>query len=111
MKVTVRFYTKIKEFTGESQTTVELQENGTLNDLIKRLVEKYGKPFEKYVLDSKHRIKPYIKIIAKAAGKNAKLKKGSSVSILLDLDTFLKGKHEVEIYPIIGGGRTQKMRN
>lgn len=104
MEVTVRFYTKIKEFTGESQTTVEIREDGTLNDLIKKLAEKYGKPFEKYVLDSKHKIKPYIKIIAKAAGKNAKLKKGSSVSILLDLDTFLKGKHEVEIYPIIGGG-------
>ncbi len=102
MKVKVRFYTRIKEFTGESQTTVELKENGTVYDLIKKLSEKYGKPFEKYVLDSKRRIKPYIKIIGKTPGK--KLKDGSSLSMLLDSDTFLKEKGDVEIYPIIGGG-------
>lgn len=102
MKVTVRFYTRIKEFTGESQTTVDLKENSTVYDLIKKLAEKYGKPFEKYVLDSKHRIKPYIKIIGKTSGK--KLKRGSSISMILDSDSFLKEKRDVEIYPIIGGG-------
>ena len=102
MKVKVRFYTRIKEFTGESRATVDLRENSTVYDLIKKLAEKYGKPFEKYVLDSKHRIKPYIKIIAKPSGK--KLKRGSSISMLLDSDTFLKEKRDVEIYPIIGGG-------
>ncbi|MGQ9788237.1 MAG: MoaD/ThiS family protein [Candidatus Hadarchaeaceae archaeon] len=104
MKVKVKFYTRIKEFTGEPQTTVELKENGTVFDLMKKLAEKYGKPFKEYVLDPKHGIKPYIKVIAKNAEPGKELKDGASVSILLDTDAFLKGKKEVEIYPIIGGG-------
>ncbi|MEM3421254.1 MAG: MoaD/ThiS family protein [Candidatus Hadarchaeum sp.] len=104
MKVKVKFYTRIKEFTGEPQTIVELKENSTVLDLMKKLSEKYGKPFEEYVLDPKHGIKPYIKVIAKTAEPGKELKDGSSVSVLLDTDAFLKGRKEVEIYPIIGGG-------
>jgi len=104
MKVKVRFYTRIKEFTGESQTTVDLKENSTVLDLMKKLAEKYGKPFEEYVLDHEQGIKPYIKVISKAAGTSRELKDGSGISILLDTDAFLKGRKEVEIYPIIGGG-------
>jgi molybdopterin converting factor small subunit len=104
MKIKVTFYTRLKEFTGEAQTTVELEENGTVLDLMKKLAEKYGKPFEEYVLDPKQGIKPYIKVVAKAPATGEKLKDGSSVSILLDTDAFLKGRKEVEIYPIIGGG-------
>jgi molybdopterin converting factor small subunit len=109
MKVTVRFYIKVKEFTGESQTTVELQRNSTLHDLIKKLAEKYGKPFEKYILDSNQRVKPYIKIFLKATdiskrGLDKKLEEGSSLSILPDLKTVLKEKDRIEIYPVIEGG-------
>ncbi len=103
MKITVKFYTRIKEFTGEAQTTVELEENSTVNDLVRKLGEKYGKPFQKYVLDRKRGVKPYIKVFSKS-GAGKKLKAGESVSMLLDMDTFLKGKNEVDIYPIIGGG-------
>ncbi|MBC7219179.1 MAG: MoaD/ThiS family protein [Hadesarchaea archaeon] len=104
MKVKVKFYTRIKEFTGEPETTVELKENSTVLDLMKKLSEKYGEPFKEYVLDPKHGIKPYIKVIAKNAEPGKGLKDGSSVSVLLDTDAFLRGRKEVEIYPIIGGG-------
>ncbi|MGC8816938.1 MAG: MoaD/ThiS family protein [Candidatus Hadarchaeum sp.] len=105
MKIKVKFYTRVKEFTGEEQTTVELKEDSTVLDLMKKLAEKYGKHFEDYVLDPKHGIKPYIKVIAKKAELGEKLRDGSSVSVLLDTDAFLKGRKEVEIYPIIGGGK------
>ncbi len=104
MRITVKFYTRIKEFTGEAQTTVELKENSTVKDLVKELAKKYGKPFEKYVLDKNRGVKPYIKLFSKSDIKGKKLKAGASVSMLLDMDTFLKGKKEVDIYPIIGGG-------
>jgi len=109
MKVTVSFYTKMKEFTGESQTIVELQENSTLRDLIQKLAEKYGKPLKEYVLDSNQRIKPYVKIFLKAAnisknGLNRKLEEGSCLSILPDLKTVLKEKDRIEVYPVVEGG-------
>lgn len=109
MKVTVRFYTKVKEFTGESQTIVELQETSTLRDLIQKLAEKYGKPLEKYVLDSNQEIKPYVKIFLKAVdidkrGLNKKLEEGSSLSIIPDLGTVLKEKDRIEVYPVVEGG-------
>lgn len=51
MKVTIKFFTTLREMTGRSEEVVGLPENATMEDLLRKLSEKYGRKFEEYVFE------------------------------------------------------------
>lgn len=51
MRVAVKFFTTLREMTGKSEETVSLPENASMEDLLRRLSDKYGRKFEDYVFE------------------------------------------------------------
>jgi len=51
MKVTVKFFTTLREITGTRETSVESPEETTVEDIMDKLRKEYGKPFEEYVYE------------------------------------------------------------
>ena len=51
MRVSVRFFTILREITGEKEETFQFpkDEEVTVNRVLMRLSEKYGKAFDEYV--------------------------------------------------------------
>ena len=53
MKVNAKFFASVREITGKKEELVELKDGATVEDLLKILMEKYGKKFKEYVFDEK----------------------------------------------------------
>ena len=50
-KVTVKFFTTLREITGTRERTVEVEEETTIEEVLDKLREEYGKAFEEYVYE------------------------------------------------------------
>jgi MoaD family protein len=51
IKVTVKFFTTLREITGTRERTVEVEEETTVEEVLDKLREEYGKDFEEYVYE------------------------------------------------------------
>jgi len=51
IKVTVKFFTTLREITGTRERTVEVEEEITVEEVLDKLREEYGKAFEEYVYE------------------------------------------------------------
>lgn len=95
MRVTVKFFTTLREITGKKEEAVELPESATLNDLLKKLSQKHGSAFSNYI---------YGKGIKRVDPSLQFLINGISASTLQDVGTKLKNGDIVAIIPPVGGG-------
>ncbi|MEM2994459.1 MAG: ubiquitin-like small modifier protein 1 [Candidatus Bathyarchaeia archaeon] len=97
MKVSVRFFTTLKEFVGKKEETLEFsdEEVVTVNAVLKRLSERYGKGFDEYVFNGE---------TGEAKGFLQFLINGRSASTLDGLNTKLKNGDVLAIIPPVGGG-------
>ena len=97
LQVSVRFFTSLRELTGKREESLKFRdgEKVTVNMVLKRLAERYGKSFVEYVYDSKSGdVKGFLQFLVN----------GRSASTLKGLDTKLANGDVLAIIPPVGGG-------
>jgi len=97
LRVSVRFFTSLREITGKREETLEFsgRETVTVDRVLKRLAERYGKGFVEYVYDRKTGdVKGFLQFLVN----------GRSASTLDALDTKLADGDVLAIIPPVGGG-------
>ncbi|MEM3550767.1 MAG: ubiquitin-like small modifier protein 1 [Candidatus Bathyarchaeia archaeon] len=97
MKVSVRFFTTLREIVGKREETLEFSEHEPVNveKVLNRLVERYGKSFREYVYDGKTgEVKGFLQFLIN----------GRSASTLNGLKTELVDGDVLAIIPPVGGG-------
>jgi len=95
MKVNAKFFASVREITGKKEELVELKDGATVEDLLKILMEKYGKKFKEYVFDEKT-----------DSPRNSLqfLMDGRSVTTMNGSQTRLYEGCQFAIIPPVGGG-------
>ena len=97
MHVTVRFFTVLREVTGNKEQTLILPEGKevTVDDVLKTLSAQYGKRFTEYVYDAETgEVKGFLQFFIN----------GKSASTLKGLQTELDDGDVLAIVPPVGGG-------
>ena len=97
LKVSVRFFTSLREITGKKEEKLEFPTNEkvTVDKVLKTLSQQYGKRFVDYVYDSKtHEAKGFLQFLVN----------GTSASTMNGLQTELKDGDVLAILPPVGGG-------
>ena len=97
LQVSVRFFTSLRELTCKKEGTLKFRdgETVTVDKVLKRLAERYGKSFVEYVYDSKSgEVKGFLQFLVN----------GRSASTLDGLDTKLADGDVLAIIPPVGGG-------
>ena len=97
MKVSVRFFTSLREITGKKEETLEFSddEKVTVGTILGALSSQYGKGFVDYVYDAKtHEVKGFLQFFIS----------GQSASTMMGLQTELKDGAVLAILPPVGGG-------
>jgi molybdopterin synthase sulfur carrier subunit len=97
MRVSVRFFTTLREIVGKREETLEFSEGETVtvDAVLRRLAEIYGKGFVDYVYDGKTGdIKGFLQLLVN----------GRSASTLNGLETQLVDGDVLAIIPPVGGG-------
>ena len=97
MKVSVRFFTSLREITGKKDETLEFsdEEKVTVDRILTTLSNQYDKGFVDYVYDAKtHEVKGFLQFLIN----------GQSASTMKGLQTELKDGDVLAILPPVGGG-------
>jgi sulfur-carrier protein len=97
LKVSVRFFTNLREITGKKEETLEFSddEKVTVEKILTTLSSQYGKGFVDYVYDAKTReVKGFLQFLIN----------GQSASTMKGLQTELKNGDVLAILPPVGGG-------
>ena len=97
MKVSVRFFTSLREIVNKKEETLEFPEGEkvTVGKVLEILAQRYGKNFVEYVYDAKTReVRGFLQFLVN----------GKSSSSLNGFLTELKGGDVLAILPPVGGG-------
>ncbi len=94
MKVTVKFFTTLREIVGKPQEQIELSEAVTVNELLQQLGEKYGEKFTRYVYTEKGKVRGHLHFLIN----------GKSITTQQGLKTKLRENDILAILPPVGGG-------
>ncbi len=97
MKVSVRFFTSLREITGKREETLKFPDGEavTVDKVVKRLAKRYGKSFVEYIYNSK---------TGEVRGFLQFLVNGRSTSTFNGLNTKLADGDVLAIIPPVGGG-------
>jgi molybdopterin synthase sulfur carrier subunit len=97
VRVSVRFFTTLREVTGKKEETLEFSRRVavTVDSALERLVELHGKSFAEYVYDHK---------TCEVRGFLQFLVNGRSISSFEGLNTKLSDGDVLAIIPPVGGG-------
>ena len=94
MKVTVKFFTSLREIVGKPQEQIELSDVVTVNELLQQLGERYGEKFTRYVYNEKSTVQGHLHFLIN----------GKSITTQQGLKTKLKENDILAILPPVGGG-------
>jgi len=94
MKVTVKFFTTLREITQKREEEIQLSSAATVEELLKILSKKYGNRFTDYVYDEKKNVRSHLQFLLN----------GRNITILQGLKTKLVEGDKVAIIPPVGGG-------
>jgi MoaD family protein len=97
LQVSVRFFTSLREILGKKEETLEFTEGAvvTVDNVLERLKQRYGKPFIEYVYDPKTgEMKGFLQLLVN----------GKSASTLNGMQTKLADGDVLAILPPVGGG-------
>jgi molybdopterin synthase sulfur carrier subunit len=97
LKVSVRFFTTLREITGKKEETLEYSNAGevTVNEVLQTLATEYGRNFVDYICDTETReVKGFLQFLIN----------GKSTSSLKGLQTELRDGDVLAILPPVGGG-------
>ena len=93
-KVTVRFFTTLREIIGKKEEQIEFSRSATVESILGQLSKKYGREFNDYVYDELGDVRGHLHFLVN----------GQSVTALRGLKTRLKEGDQVAILPPVGGG-------
>jgi len=94
MKVTVKFFTTLREITGKREEEIKSAKNLTVKGLLEELSKRYGGRFINYVYDETGNTRSYLQFLVN----------GKSVTTMQGFKTRLKEGDRVAIIPPVGGG-------
>ncbi len=94
LKITVKFFTTLREITGKKEEQIEFSRAPTVDLLLKQLSKKYGKEFNDYIYDELGNVHGHLHFLVN----------GKNITALHDLKTRLKDDDQVAILPPVGGG-------
>ena len=97
MRVSVRFFTILREITGKKEEVLKFPKGQTVtvDSVLKILAERYGRGFAEYVYDSNTgEVKGFLQFLVN----------GRSTSSFDGLDTKLQDGDVLAIIPPVGGG-------
>jgi sulfur-carrier protein len=97
LRVSVRFFTSLREIIKTKEETLEFSddEKATVDKVLAKLSQRYGKDFTDYVYDVKtHEVRGFLQFLVN----------GKSASILNGLQTELRDGDVLAILPPVGGG-------
>lgn len=94
MRITIRYFTMLREITGKRKEEIDAKEDSTIEDLLNRLDRKYGKKFEEYIFSGrKHK---GLRLLFLLNGKN--------IEQLDGFKTILQSGNVLTIIPPVAGG-------
>jgi molybdopterin synthase sulfur carrier subunit len=94
MKVTLKFFTTLREIVGKPQEQIELFDAATVDELLQQLGEKHGEKFTRYLYDEKGTVRGHLSILIN----------GKSITTPQGLKTKLEENDVIAILPPVGGG-------
>jgi molybdopterin synthase sulfur carrier subunit len=94
IKVTVRFFTSLREITGKKEDLLELPRSLSVDAVLRQLSKRYGKEFDDYMFDEIGDVRGHLQVLIN----------GRSVSTMQGLKTQLNDADQVAILPPVGGG-------
>ena len=97
MRVSVRFFTSLREIIKKKEETLEFSDNQkvTMDKVLETLTQKHGKNFTDYVYDVKtHEVRGFLQFLVN----------GKSASTLNGLQTELSDGDVLARLPPVGGG-------
>jgi len=94
MRVTVKFFTALREILGKREEVLEFSKGTTIKELLKHLSESYGQAFEEYIYNERGRAKSHLQFLIN----------GKSITTLKGFETKLKDGDKIAIIPPVGGG-------
>lgn len=95
MKVNVKYFATLREITGKREEQVELEEDSTMGDLLKRLIDIHGPAFKTYVVEE---------ATGSPKGHLLFLIDGVSINSIGGLNAKLSENSVVALMPPVGGG-------
>jgi molybdopterin synthase sulfur carrier subunit len=94
MKVTVKFFTTLREIIGKKEEQIELSRPVTVEALLKQLSKTYGNEFVDYVFDELGNVRGHLQFLVN----------GKSITTMHGFKTKLNDGDQVAVLPPVGGG-------
>ena len=94
MKVTIKFFTSLREITGNKMVNLESKNIISVEQLISLLFEKYGQEFRDYVYNQEGKVQDFLSFLVN----------GKNINNLEGFNTILKEGDIIAILPPVGGG-------
>jgi len=94
MKVTVKFFTELRELTGKKEEEIELPNAIKVAELLTLLSKRHGRGFTNYVYNEKGRVRGHLQFLVN----------GKSIITLQGFETKLEKGDSFAIIPPVGGG-------
>lgn len=95
MQVTVRFYATFREIAGEEELSLNLDDQTTVEVLLRKLFERYGDKLKNVLIDSSTgNLAKYVKIF----------KNGRDIDFLGGLKATLSDGDLIVMFPPVAGG-------
>ncbi len=94
MDVKINFLSLLADITKIKELNLSVHDNATIKEILERLVSKFGKNFERTIMDSPDSLNKYVIL-----GLN-----GKDIRTLENLDTIVTHHDEILLLPAIAGG-------
>jgi molybdopterin synthase sulfur carrier subunit len=94
LKITVKFFTTLREIVGKKEEQIEFSRPITVEALLKQLSKSYGKEFVDYVFDELGNVRGHLQFLVN----------GKSITTMQGFKTKLNNGDQIAILPPVGGG-------
>jgi len=94
MKINIKFFTSLREITGNKMVNLELKNLISVKELLSLLSEKYGQKFREYIYNQEGKIQDFLSFLVN----------GKNINNLQGFNTTLKEGDIIAILPPVGGG-------